>query len=118
MDERRCHVTIVTNYRYLFISTDTIYQRLHLHLCAPAHPHPAHCLCKSGPCPRFTCFSDTCFRQACVDISGRYPLNALHTQEVLNTHILQGRDRLSARCLCPALRPCPHTVGRWSPGGG
>jgi catalase len=36
--------------------------------------------------PKNTDFSDACFQQAFMDISGRYPMKALHTQGFMNTH--------------------------------
>jgi hypothetical protein len=36
-------------------------------------------------------FSDTCFQQAFMDISGASPMKALHTQEVMNIHVQQWR---------------------------
>jgi hypothetical protein len=57
-------------------------------------------------------FSNTCFRQAFVYISGQHPMKPLHTQGVTNTYIQYGRDMLSERFLRPALRQYPHDIGR------
>jgi hypothetical protein len=55
-------------------------------------------------------FSDTSFRQAFEYISARYPMKALHTQWVINTHIQHVRNMLNGSSVPQALQRRPSTT--------